>query len=73
MHIVVYENQEARLVLVLSDAMNIKAVSIGSLRNETMIDNTGGCWKGMSKRFYQRKGIMNTILWAMITSLLQIH
>jgi hypothetical protein len=70
MHIVVYENQEARFVLVLSDAMNFPAVPIKSPRNQIAIDNTRRCWKGVTKRFFHRKRTMNamieTVLWAVI-------
>ena len=65
MHIVVYEYQETRLVLAFSDIMSIPAVPIGSLRHQITIDNTGGYWKGMSKRFFHRRETLNTILWAM--------
>ena len=64
MHIFVYKNQESRFVLALSDVMNIPAVPIGSPRNQ--IDNTRRCWKGMTKRRFHRKEILNAILWAMI-------
>ena len=61
MQIVVYENQEARFVLVLSNVMNIPSVPIGSTRNQIAIDNTGGYWKGMTKRFFHRKETMNAM------------
>ena len=66
MRIVVYETQEARFVLILSDVMNIPAVPTRSPRNQVAIDNTGGYWKGMTKRRFHRKEILNAILWAMI-------
>ena len=64
MHIFVYENQEARFVLVLSDIMNISAVPIGSPRNQ--IDNTRRYGQGMTKRSFYRKETLSAILWAMI-------
>ena len=65
MHIVVYENQEARFVLAFSNIMSIPAVPTGSTRKQIMINNTGGYWKGMSKRFFRRRETLNAILWAM--------
>jgi len=55
MEIVVYQNEETRFVLILSDTMDIPAVPIGSPRNKIAIDNTGGYWKGMTKRRFHRR------------------
>jgi hypothetical protein len=45
--------------------MDIPAILIGSLGNRSMVDNTGAYWKGMTKRFFHRKEIINAILLAM--------
>ena len=65
MIIFVYEDQEARFLLALSNAMDIPAILIGSLGNQSMIDNTGAYCKGMTKRFFHREEIVNAILLAM--------
>jgi hypothetical protein len=65
MIIFVYEDQEARFLLALSNAMDIPVILIGSLGNQSMIDNTGAYCKGMTKRFFHRKETINVILLAM--------
>ena len=66
MRIIVYQDEKARFVLALSDVMNIQLVPIGSPRDQIAIDNTAGYWRGLPKRFFHRKEILNAILWAMI-------
>jgi hypothetical protein len=77
MQTVVYPNQEARFVFLLSDAMNIPAVPTALPRNQIVIDNTGGCCKGLTKRFFQRKetmsAMMGAVLYAMAGIVRQIH
>ena len=65
MIIFVYEDQEARFLLALSNPMDIPVILIGSLGNQSMIDNTGAYWKGMTKRFSHSKEIISAILLAM--------